>query len=694
MRLPISGLKAFASVFATVLGLQSIAYGQPLTETGKIYWTTMTYPHFIKRANLDGSNSERLVTKGPEALGIALNLVGGKVYWTEDYGRIRRADLDGSNVEDLLEGVGAENITLDAERGKMYWASATRIQRADLDGSDAKTLVTAEGDYHRFRSLALDVVEGKMYWISVAEDDPGKIQRADLDGSNVEDLVTAETAHLSFYWSSLSLDVTGGKMYWVAQIGRSHSDTIYRADLDGSNVENLLHPSVSVAGKIAVNVVLIGAFTLDTIGRKIYWEQHFWLHGDYPNVTAHCADLDGSNKERIDFAPPWTSVFDHGSGKLYWTSGYKIRRTNWDGSNCNCFNIEDLEDLVQISIPFSPRGIALDRVGEKMYWTDGGKESIERADLDGSNAEILVAELLDPKGIHIDETGRKMYWTELDRIRRSDLDGSDDEVLVEELSHPYGIEINGLRGEMYWRDRNGVQRADLDGSNAEVLVGTWSSERWIAVDRVEGKIYWTDSGKIRLANLDGSKVETFLPEDEIQGRYAATSPKGLAVDAVGRKLYWSANELFDPYLGYYGLSDIKEADLDDGSNVVTGFGIPEAAGDIALYLPQSIPTLVSTLGTTLKAPATSRLGPNFPNPFNAGTHIAYRLATPGQVRLEIYNVLGQPVRTLVDQVQPAGIHEVHWDARDQQGTALASGVYLTRLHHSGGVHSLRLLFLR
>ena len=66
----------------------------------------------------------------------------------------------------------------------------------------------------------------------------------------------------------------------------------------------------------------------------------------------------------------------------------------------------------------------------------------------------------------------------------------------------------------------------------------------------------------------------------------------------------------------------------------------------------------------------------------------------GSVRLVVYSLLGQPVRTLVDQMQDAGAYEVHWDARNQQGTTVASGVYLVRLHHSGGVQSLRLLFLR
>ena len=95
-----------------------------------------------------------------------------------------------------------------------------------------------------------------------------------------------------------------------------------------------------------------------------------------------------------------------------------------------------------------------------------------------------------------------------------------------------------------------------------------------------------------------------------------------------------------------------------------------------------------------EGPAVSGLSPNFPNPFNSTTQIAYRLATPGPVRLEIYNALGQPVRTLIDQVQAAGFYQVHWDALDQRGAAVAAGVYLMRLYYPDGVQSRKLLFLK
>lgn len=695
LKLHVARRKILASIFATIIGLQSIAYGPLSAETAKVYWTTMTYPHFIKRADLNGSDAEVLVTKGPKALDLALDLVAGKVYWTEDHGTIRRADLDGSNAEDLVESVGAEQVALDSERGKMYWTSVEKIQRANLEGSDAETLISLDEQYGPVETLALDVANAKMYWHWLNLDSGyfgySGIQRANMDGSNVENLVAIIEADRSLLVTAFSLDVRKGNLYWVEL--DPESAAIYRAELDGSNVEEVY----KLAGRGSISSLII-----DTTGDKIYWREYIRLHGP-PKEFLMRADLDGSNRENVEFLPPWDYAFDPAAGKLYWTNGYEIRRADYDGSDFDGLNTENIEEFIRISFPFLPRGITVDGAGKKMYWTDGGKQAIQRADLDGSNTEVLITGLLDPMGIDLDEAVSKMYWVEYDRIRRADLDGEDEEDLIEGLSHPFGIEIDEVMGKMYWTDQTGIHRADLEGSNAEVLVASWSSDaRRIAVDRVQGKIYWTDYGRIQLADLDGSNVETFLPEAEAQGRPANGPSKtyavGIALDAVRRRLHWTAVEFFPEWGSYYGfyhgISEIKQAGLDDYGSDIFSFSIREPAGDLALYLPQPVPTLASTPGASTGVPATSRLGPNYPNPFNADTRIPYRLGEPGPVRLEIYNVLGQLVRILVDQVQAAGFYEVYWDARDQEGATVSAGVYLARLHFRGGAETRRQLYLK
>ena len=103
---------------------------------------------------------------------------------------------------------------------------------------------------------------------------------------------------------------------------------------------------------------------------------------------------------------------------------------------------------------------------------------------------------------------------------------------------------------------------------------------------------------------------------------------------------------------------------------------------------------VESLAAAKEVASASGLEPNAPNPFNSSTQIAYHLSSPGPVHLVIYNVLGQPVRTLVDEYQSVGSYRIQWDARDQQGAALSSGIYITRLSYPGGVLTRRLLYLK
>ena len=77
------------------------------------------------------------------------------------------------------------------------------------------------------------------------------------------------------------------------------------------------------------------------------------------------------------------------------------------------------------------------------------------------------------------------------------------------------------------------------------------------------------------------------------------------------------------------------------------------------------------------------LGYNYPNPFNPSTVIPYQLPTAAHVQLEVFNVLGQQIATLVDGERPAGIHAAVWDATDASGQAVAAGVYIYRLSSEG-----------
>jgi hypothetical protein len=78
-------------------------------------------------------------------------------------------------------------------------------------------------------------------------------------------------------------------------------------------------------------------------------------------------------------------------------------------------------------------------------------------------------------------------------------------------------------------------------------------------------------------------------------------------------------------------------------------------------------------------PTSYALEQNYPNPFNAGTVISFALPQSSHVKIAIYNVLGQTVKTLADEQMEPGIQRVSWDGRDDNGLSAASGVYFYRI---------------
>ena len=85
---------------------------------------------------------------------------------------------------------------------------------------------------------------------------------------------------------------------------------------------------------------------------------------------------------------------------------------------------------------------------------------------------------------------------------------------------------------------------------------------------------------------------------------------------------------------------------------------------------------------------------NYPNPFNPSTAIAFRMKEAGEVRLAIYNLQGQEVRTLLAQSLNAGAHRIAWDGKNTAGQIVPSGVYLYRLSVNGFVFTKKMSFLK
>jgi len=93
-------------------------------------------------------------------------------------------------------------------------------------------------------------------------------------------------------------------------------------------------------------------------------------------------------------------------------------------------------------------------------------------------------------------------------------------------------------------------------------------------------------------------------------------------------------------------------------------------------------------------PLATALEGNYPNPFNPETTIAFAVKESANVRLAIYNVKGQLVRTLVDAKLPAGRHHAVWNGKDDAGRSVSSGIYLYRMESAGYSQTLKMMLMK
>jgi len=178
-------------------------------------------------------------------------------------------------------------------------------------------------------------------------------------------------------------------------------------------------------------------------------------------------------------------------------------------------------------------------------------------------------------------------------------------------------------------------------------------------------------------------------EDDVDGRALRKTPRAAK---IGVRVVFQGN-LYAPN----GTLHLRQGSVCVGSfiarDLIVGVRTQVAAHSGwntpgVIYQPTPPAPLAKLAGAENAAaalPNGTGLLANYPNPFNPSTTIPYVLAEAGLVKLSVYNVLGQQIRVLVDQLHVPGSYTVSWDGQDAAGMPVAGGVYFYRLQ--AGEHS-------
>jgi hypothetical protein len=262
-------------------------------------------------ANPDGSDLKVIVSEGrrlPD--GIVVDLAAGHLYWTNmgnpvsNDGSIERSDLDGSNVTHIVPPGSTftpKQLQLDEKNRKLYWCDreGMRIMRTNLDGSNIETLLdTSKGEARPGKDIkkwcvgiALDVEAGKLYWTQKGSDNAGegRIFRANLEIPKGQSAGNRKDIELLYEGLpepiDLELDLANRTIYWTDRGDPPRGNTVNRAPMDPA-LANGKDP------EIIFDHLMEGiGIALDLKGGRMFMTD---LGG-----SVYSANLDGSNKKTV-----------------------------------------------------------------------------------------------------------------------------------------------------------------------------------------------------------------------------------------------------------------------------------------------------------------------------------------------------------------------------------------------------------
>jgi len=370
----------------------------------------------------------------------------------------------------------------------------------------------------------------------------------------------------------------------------------------------------------------------------------------------------------------------------------------------------------------------------------------------GDGGPATGAQLNSPSGVFVDAAGNLFIADRNnDRIRQVDpagtistvagagtfgFSGDGGPATGAQLNEPHGVFVDAA-GNLFIADRSNhrIRQVDPAGTISTVAgTGTFgfSGDGQATRRSLIGPhgVFVDAAGNLFIADQVNHRIRKVAPAGTIS-TVAGVDTRGFSGDggpAIGAQLQFPAGVFVDPagnlFIADSGNHRIRKVDPAGTISTVAGTGVEGFSGDggpatgAQLHLPSGVfvdaagnlfiadrnnhrirkvaPAITAVVEVRDESlPQSFALSQNYPNPFNPETTIRFDLPRSGEIDLAVYNLAGQKVATLALGVREAGAYTLRWDGRDDDGTELASGVYLYRLRGGGGaVETRKLLLLR
>ena len=197
------------------------------------------------------------------------------------------------------------------------------------------------------------------------------------------------------------------------------------------------------------------------------------------------------------------------------------------------------------------------------------------------------------------------------------------------------------------------------------------------LDAKPGQVLSQDITIRNLGNIPMSGTISIPAEFNLYlGSNALPADYYYTVDAASNAVFRLEYVVPDPAVNYTGSIIISSNDL---SNPAVMIGVT-----VTPYVSNDDPS----------TPITTMLQGNYPNPFNPETTIRFATKNSGNVKITIYNIKGQVVKTLADKVYPAGNHQLIWNGKDDKGRSVSSGIYMYRMETPSYAKTMKMMLMK